>query len=67
MHPPLIEGADHELIIDLIHIPELHIHLGITNRLVRELNAKWELIDGAGKNPFYDWAFKMNIQCKDYW
>ena len=35
---PLITGAGHELVLDLIVIPELHIHPGITNRLVKELD-----------------------------
>ena len=64
---PIIAGKDHELILHLIHIPELHIHLGITNRLVKELNTGWSKISGAGKYPFYKWANQMNIQSQAYW
>ena len=67
VNEPLVAGENHELIIDIIYIPELHIHLGIVNRLVRELNDRWEKNEGAGKNPFYKWAEKMNIQSEGYW
>ena len=68
VHDPLIKGAGHEKIIDLIYIPELHIHIGITNRLVRELNSRWEERDRSlgAKNPFYKWCHRMNIQIEDY-
>ena len=68
MHEPLINGKDEEKIIDLIYIPELHIHIGITNRLIRELNDRWEERDRSlgAKNPFYKWCHRMNIQVENY-
>ena len=66
VNDPLIDGKGYEYIIDIIYIPELHIHLGIVNRLVQELNTRWAKINGE-KNPFYKWCEKMNIQSEDYW
>ena len=65
VNEPLIDGEDHEFIIDIIYIPELHIHLGITNRLVRELNNRWESLEG-GLYPFYKWCRKMNIPYENH-
>ena len=67
MRKALIAGKGYELILNLINIPELHIHLGITNRLVKLLNTEWRKLDGVGKYPFYKWANEMNIQSQAYW
>ena len=55
IHPPLFKGDDALLILDLLPIPELHIMLGIVNRIFDDLNKKW------GDDQGYDWASKNNI------
>ena len=45
-------------VLDLFMIPELHIFLGIVNRLVRALNAQW--------GEFYNWCDNNLILYKNY-
>ena len=56
----LLEGADHERVIDKIPIPELHIHEGLTNKHARELNEEW------GDDQFYKWCKRKNIKMEAY-
>ena len=56
VHPPLFHGPDDTLILDLIPIPELHVMLGIVNKIFDGLNLAW------GDNQAYDWAYKNNIK-----
>ena len=61
MHDPLIAGDDDIEILDLLMIPELHIHIGLVNRIVRIINDKW------GDNEFYKWCDLKNIHSLKYW
>ena len=47
-------------ILDIVMIPELHIFLGIVNRIVRALNARW------GEDGFYKWCDKNHVLYKNY-
>jgi hypothetical protein len=40
IHPPLIAGDDSDTILSKIPPPELHIMLGVTNKIFDELNCK---------------------------
>ena len=60
IHAPLLDGDEDIEILDLIMIPELHLHLGMVNRISRALNEKW------GSNLFYRWCTEKNINVKDY-
>jgi hypothetical protein len=55
IHPPLIAGDDSDTILSKIPPPELHIMLGVTNKIFDELNCKWE------ENKAYKWAEKRSI------
>ena len=60
IHPPLLSGDEDIEILDLIMIPELHLHLGMVNRIAHALNDKW------GSDLFYRWCAEKNIFVKDY-
>ena len=60
IHPPLLDGDEDMEILDLIMIPELHLHLGMVNRIAHVLNERW------GENLFYRWCAEKNIFVKDY-
>ena len=59
IYKPLFGDGDME-VLDLIMIPELHIFIGIVNRIVHALNVRW------GDNGFYKWCDKNNILYKNY-
>ena len=54
-------GEDHERIKDKIAPPELHLHLGLTNKHARELNNEW------GDDQFYKWCVRNNITYQKYY
>ena len=54
MAEPLLNCEDDTLIIDLIPPPELHLHLGIVNKLAGVLNERW-IIDNPKENNVYKW------------
>lgn len=60
IHPPLIDADDSELVLNIIPPPELHLMLGISNKLFDELNAAW------GDNNAYKWGARYNIFRVDY-
>lgn len=41
VNEPLLNASDEALILDLIPPPELHIMLGISNKLLNKMNEKW--------------------------
>ena len=51
-------GKDDDLIIDLLSIPELHLHLGIVNRLLQHLNSKYPHV--------YEWCERNNIYVQTF-
>jgi hypothetical protein len=55
IHPPLIAGDNSDTILSKIPPPELHIMLGVTNKIFDELNRKWE------ENKAYKWAEERSI------
>ena len=60
VHEPLLKGEGNQRISDIIPPPELHIHLGLTNKHARELNEAW------GDDQFYQWCFKNNIKVENF-
>jgi hypothetical protein len=60
VHPPLLPGADHIRLIDLVPPPELHIMLGVVNKIFDELNTRW------GENRAYSWAHDACIVRDQY-
>ena len=55
IHLPLIKGTDEQLIIEPLSPPELHLFLGITNKIFDTLNER------MGDNQIYKWAYKQCI------
>ena len=51
---PMLDGKDHERTINKIAPPELHLHLGIVNRLVEVLNERWVILT-TNEDNFYKW------------
>ena len=43
-----------EKIMNIIPLPELHLHLGIVNKLAGELNERW-IIDDDKEDNVYKW------------
>ena len=62
---PLFDGPDDTYILDLIPIPELHLLLGITNKILALLNDKWSKISGV-ENRAYKWCDENNIHRLEY-
>ena len=62
---PLFDAPDSTNILDLIPIPELHLFIGIVNRILSLLNDKWSKISGI-KDRAYQWCDKNNIHRLDY-
>lgn len=52
---PLIQGSDSTLVLDLIPPPELHLMLGIVNRIFDSLNQQW------GEGKAYEWGMNNGI------
>ena len=57
---PLIPGEDEEFLLDLVPPPELHIMLGVVNKLLDELNTLW------GNNRAYAWSHAKLICRENY-
>ncbi|PAA77883.1 hypothetical protein BOX15_Mlig011119g7 [Macrostomum lignano] len=57
---PLLPGLDSTELIELVPPPELHIMLGIVNRLLDELNNRW------GNDMAYKWAHGAGICRQQY-
>jgi hypothetical protein len=58
IHPPLIDGEDTTLVLDVIPPMELHLLLGIVNHLFKNLLQCW-----AGAT---EWTSKLNIQMQPF-
>ena len=52
---PLLEGPDTTLVLDLIPPPELHLMLGVVNRIFDKLNDSW------GEDRAYKWGIENYI------
>ena len=52
---PLLEGPDSALVLDLIPPPELHLMLGVVNKIFDSLNEEW------GEDRAYEWGAKNYI------
>ena len=59
IHGGAIDADDDLEVLDVLMIPELHIFIGIVNRLVRALNDK--LGDDGYEDRFYKWCDKNYI------
>ncbi len=57
---PLLHGDDTCKLLEVIPPPELHILLGVTNKIVDELNAAWR------DNLACKWAYWSNIVRSNY-
>ena len=55
VNDPLFDHPDNTFILDLIPIPELHLFLGITNKVLSLLNDKWSLLTGV-QDMAYKWC-----------
>ena len=55
---PIVQGERLTLVRDLFTFPSLHIMLGITNKLVQELEKKWP--------DFHKFAESLYIVREDY-
>ena len=51
---PNLDCPRDTLIMNVIPLPELHLHLGIVNRLATELNDRW-IIDNPKEDNVYKW------------
>ncbi|PAA83701.1 hypothetical protein BOX15_Mlig016295g3 [Macrostomum lignano] len=60
VQPPLLPGSDSAELLDVVPPPELHMMLGIVNRLLDALNASW------GGNKAYEWAYEAGICRQQY-
>lgn len=60
VYQPLFDQPDLTFILDLIPPPELHLLLGVVNRIFDELNKLW------GNNLAYAWAKSRNIIRAEY-
>ena len=64
VNPPLLPGADEELVIDLLPPMELHLLLGVANRLVQHLEEK---LRGTGHQQLLDtWLSKLGLSRPAY-
>ncbi len=57
---PLLCGDDDAKVLDVVPPPELHLLLGITNKIFDELNSAW------GKDKAYKWAYNQCIVRVEY-
>ena len=61
IHEPLLNADDDIDILDLIMIPELHLHIGIVNKLLQVLNEKW------GSDEVYIWLALKHIKSEKFY
>jgi hypothetical protein len=57
---PLLPGADSDPLLKVVPPPELHIMLGVVNRIFDELNAAW------GEDNAYKWGHSVHVCRKLY-
>lgn len=60
VYPPLFDQDDATLLLSLIPPPELHLLLGVVNRIFDQLNKEW------GEDRAYKWAQSQNIARLEY-
>ena len=65
VNEPLFDAPDDTCVIDLIPIPELHLMLGIVNKILSLLNDEWSKLSGI-EDRAYKWCDKNNIHRLDY-
>ena len=65
VHEPLFDAPDQTLILDLIPIPELHLMLGITNKILKLLDEKWSKLSSI-ENRAYKWCDEYHIHRLEY-
>ena len=65
INQPLFDSDNSTIILFLIPPPELHLFIGIVNRIVSLLNDKWSATSGIS-DRFYKWAEENNIQRLNY-
>ena len=61
IHEPLFDAEDDIEILDLIMIPELHLHIGIVNKLIQVLNDKW------GDDELFKWLALRRIKSEKFY
>ena len=65
VNQPLFDLPDSAIILHFLPIPELHLFIGIMNKIISLLNDKWSKISGI-PDRFYKWAEKNHIQSLNY-
>ena len=55
---PIVSGDDDMLVEEIFTFPSLHIMLGITNKLVQELEKRWD--------DFHTWPKSLHVVREDY-
>ena len=65
INEPLFDHGDETFILDLIPIPELHLFLGITNKILSLLNDKWSQLTGV-QDRAYKWCDENYIHLLEY-
>ena len=59
---PLIHGEDDQLVLDVVDLSELHLFLGVTNKLFDSLyKIMIEDVDNKWHRSVYDWAHDKHI------
>jgi hypothetical protein len=60
---PIFFGEDHEFVLDLVDLSELHLMIGIINKLFDELYkaCNEDMSNGECHASVYDWAERKNI------
>ena len=64
---PLIYGEDDQLVLDLVDLSELHLYIGVTNKLWHSLFKAMvnDIEQGHFHKSVHDWAYDMSIvPCK---
>ena len=65
INPPLIDGNDEDLILDLLPIPEYHVFEGCVNNIVKVLNEVWSQLVST-KDRFFMLLAKNKIHRLEY-
>ena len=53
-NPPLLTGSDDKLVLDILAVPELHLLLGIVDKLLREFENRVFETKNRGKSLWID-------------
>ena len=58
MQEPLLKGPDDMMILKIINLPELHLYLGLGNKIFDECHTKTIELKAAGlmRQTLYQWA-----------